>query len=402
VFSGRKLPLPGDTRNRLCAKDSSAVRRGLLLVLLCLAAFGALPAVASADSADPYVVFSFQDGWFYPQGVDVEYGFFCLSPGSFIVSCEGNPPFASKLDTFHAGQHTVTVTATDYEGRQTIATQTYTVVDITKPRVIWRTPSEGAAFEQGLLVTVDFTCEDDPGGLGIIDGGCGGDHPPGYPLDTSRLGTFAFTAFAADKQFNVTQETIHYSVVDTTPPTITLASPADGATYIVGQQVSASFSCDDGNGSGMHGCKGDLADGSQLDTTTVGAHTFTVTAYDRAGNVARTTHSYSVVYDFAGFGSPAAAYPTAASVKAGEAVPLKFSLHGAQGADIFAAGSPGWTPCGALDSPTAADGGLSYNASTNRYTFLAATAKAWAGTCRDLVATFRDGTTHRARFTFTK
>jgi len=384
------------------AKDSSAVRRCLLLVLLSLAAFAALPAVASADSADPYVVFSFQDGWFYPQGVDVDYGFFCFSPGSFIVSCEGNPPFESKLDTFHAGQHTVSVTATDYDGRQTTATQTYTVIDITKPHVIWRTPSEGATFEQDSRVTVDFACEDDPGGLGIIDGGCGGDHPPGYPLDTSRLGTFAFTAFAADKQFNVTQETIHYSVVDTTPPTITLASPADGATYIVGQQASASFFCDDGNGSGMNGCKGDLPGGSQLDTTTVGAHTFTVTAYDRAGNVARTTRRYSVVYDFGGFGSPAAAYPTAASVKAGEAVPLKFSLHGDQGTDILAAGSPGWTPCGAPDSPTAAGGSLSYNASSERYTFLAATAKAWTGTCRDLVATFRDGTTHRARFTFTK
>jgi len=109
-----------------------------------------------------------------------------------------------------------------------------------------------------------------------------------------------------------------------------------------------------------------------------------------------------VVYDFGGFGSPAAAYPTPASVKAGEAVPLKFSLHGNQGTDIFAAGSPGWAPCGALDSSTAAGGSLSYNASTNRYTFLAATAKGWAGTCRDLVATFRDGTTHRARFNFTK
>jgi hypothetical protein len=383
-------------------KDSSAVRRCLFLVLLSLAAFAALPAVASADSADPYVVFSFQNGWFYPQGVDVDYGFFCFSPSSFIVSCEGNPPFESKLDTFHAGQHTVSVTATDYEGRQTTATQTYTVVDITKPHVIWRTPSEGATFEQGSLVTVDFACEDDPGGLGIIDGGCGGDHPPGYPLDTSRLGTFAFAAFAADKQFNVTEETIHYSVVDTKPPTITLASPADGATYIVGQQASASFSCDDHNGSGMNGCKGDLPGGSQLDTTTVGAHTFTVTAYDRAGNVARTTHGYSVIYDFGGFGSPAAAYPTAASFKAGEAVPLKFSLHGDQGTDILAPSSPSWTPCGAPDSSTAAGGSLSYNASTERYTFLAATAKTWTGTCRDLVATFRDGTTHRARFTFTK
>jgi hypothetical protein len=396
-----RLPLSGDTRGRERTKDASAVRRGLLLVLLSCT-FLALPAAASADSADPYVVFSFQDGWFYPQGVDVDYGFFCGSPGSFIVSCEGTPPFGSKLDTFHAGQHTVSVTATDYEGRQTTATQTYTVIDITKPRVIWRTPSDGASFEVGSSVMIDYSCEDDPGGLGILDGGCGGDRPPGYPLDTSRLGTFAFTAYAVDKQLNVTQEMIHYAIVDTTPPAIHLASPDDGATYVVGQQESASFWCDDGNGSGVNGCKGDLPNGAQLDTSTVGAHTFTVTAYDRAGNVGRTTHSYSVVYDFAGFASPAAAYPTAVSVKAGEVIPLKFSLHGNQGTNIFAAGSPGWMPCGALDGSSAAGGTLSYNSSADRYTFLAGTAKAWAGTCRDLVVTFRDGTTRRARFTFTK
>jgi len=377
------------------------VRRGLLLLVLSFA-FLALPTAASADSADPYVVFSFQDNWFYPQGANVDYGFFCLSPVSFIVSCEGDPPFGSKLDTFHAGQHTVSVTATDYDGRQTTATQAYTVIDITKPHIVWRTPSDGATYEQGSNVTVDFGCEDDPGGLGIMDGACGGDLPPGYPLDTSRLGTFSFHAYAFDKQLNRAEETIHYSVVDTKPPTIQLLSPDEGATYVLGQQASASFWCDDGNGSGLNGCKGDLPNGTQLDTSTVGTHTFSVTAYDRAGNVGSTTHTYSVVYDFAGFGSPAAAYPTATSVKAGEAVPLKFSLHGDQGTDIFGAGSPGWMPCGALDGPTAATGTLSYNGSADRYTFLAATPKSWAGSCRDAVVTLRDGTTHRARFSFSK
>jgi hypothetical protein len=373
-----------------------------VLAVLAFAAFAALPAAASAGSADPYVVFSFQDGWFYPQGADVAYGFVCLSPDSFIVSCEGTPPFGSKLDTFHAGQHTVSVTATDFEGRQTTATQTYTVIDITKPHVVWRTPSDGATFEQGSYVTVDFTCEDDPGGLGIVDGGCGGDHPPGYPLDTSRLGTFSFHAYAVDEAFNVTEETIHYSIVDTRPPAIHLSSPDEGATYVLGQQAAASFWCDDGYGSGLSSCKGDVADGAALDTSTIGARTFTVAASDRAGNTASATHGYSVVYDFAGFAAPAAAYPTAVAVKAGEPVPLKFSLHGNQGADILAAGSPGWIPCGAFDGPTPADGTLSYNSSSDRYTFLAGTTKAWAGTCRDLVVTLRDGTTHRARFTFTK
>jgi hypothetical protein len=89
-------------------------------------------------------------------------------------------------------------------------------------------------------------------------------------------------------------------------------------------------------------------------------------------------------------------------MKAGAAVPLKFSLHGDQGSDIFSAGSPGWIPCGALDGPTPADGSLSYNASADRYIYLATTSKSWAGTCRDLVVTLRDGATHRARFSFTK
>ena len=42
------------------------------------------------------------------------------------------------------------------------------------------------------------------------------------------------------------------------------------------------------------------------------------------------------------------------------------------------------------------------NGSNDRYTFLAATSKTWVGTCRDLVVTLRDGTIHRARFTFGK
>ena len=34
-----------------------------------------------------------------------------------------------------------------------------------------------------------------------------------------------------------------YSVVDRTPPTITVASPAQGAVYLLGETVAASYSC---------------------------------------------------------------------------------------------------------------------------------------------------------------
>jgi hypothetical protein len=133
------------------------------------------------------------------------------------------------------------------------------------------TPSDGATFAQGSYVTVDFTCDDDPGGLGIIDGGCAvttlpisAGHEPARDLLVSRVCGF-------DQAFNVTEETIRYSIVDTRPPAIHLISPDDGATYVVGQQAAASFWCDDGNGSGLSTCKGDLPNGAALDTSTVGA-----------------------------------------------------------------------------------------------------------------------------------
>jgi hypothetical protein len=110
-----------------------------------------------------------------------------------------------------------------------------------------------------------------------------------------------------------------------------------------------------------------------------------------------------VIYDFSGFFPPVAAFSTVNPVKAGEGVPLKFSLHGNRGSDVLAAGLPTWTPC---DSPsgssTPAAGTLSYTASLDRYTFHATMSKSWVGTCGDLTITLRDGTVHQARFTFGK
>jgi hypothetical protein len=376
--------------------------RGFLVAALAAVALAGLPAAAYAGEGDPIVYMSVETGSsYYPQGYDVTFGFLCVSPVSAIVSCEGSQPFGSKLDTFQAGDHTVWVTATDYEGRQTTASASYYVIDITKPHVIFTTPSEGATYEQGSRVTADYACADNPGGIGLYEGYCFGSVRVGAPIDTSQSGTFSFEVTTLDKRNNLDQETIHYSVADRTPPTISFSAP-NGFAYTLGDLVFASYSCDDFPGSGISACKGDVPNGAPIDTSTVGTHTFAVTAYDRAGNVARRTQTYSVLYDFYGFASPAFAYPTQNVMKAGENVPLKFSLHGDQGSNIFAAGSPAWAPCGAVDQPTPAGGTLSYNASTDRYTFLAASSKSWVGTCYELSMTLNDGTTHRARFYFTK
>lgn len=98
-------------------------------------------------------------------------------------------------------------------------------------------------------------------------------------------------------------------------------------------------------------------------------------------------------------------------VKAGQAIPVKFSLGGYQGLNIFAAGFPSSTIRGCdvglaaddvEETVTAVGNSLTYDATTDRYTYVWKTAKAWANTCRTLTVTFRDGTTKRAEFDFRK
>jgi hypothetical protein len=85
--------------------------------------------------------------------------------------------------------------------------------------------------------------------------------------------------------------------IDTTPPTITLNTPAEGAQYPQGAHVLASYACnDDALGSGIATCSGDVPNGSPIDTSTVGSFSFTVNGSDNNGNAATpVTHHYSIV-----------------------------------------------------------------------------------------------------------
>ena len=115
------------------------------------------------------------------------------------------------------------------------------------------------------------------------------------------------------------------------------------------------------------------------------------------------------LYPFTGFFAPVANLPVFNQVKVGQAIPVKFSLQGNQGLAIFAPGYPksAQIACNsdALVSgiePTVTAGGssLSYNATTDQYTYVWKTDQAWAKTCRQLVLELQDGSLHRANFTF--
>jgi hypothetical protein len=116
-------------------------------------------------------------------------------------------------------------------------------------------------------------------------------------------------------------------------------------------------------------------------------------------------------YPFTGFFSPVDNPPAFNALKAGAAVPVKFSLGGDLGLDIFVPGYPVSRPvaCDASSPPdpgeeTTAAGSstMRYDALSGQYIYTWKTQKSWANTCRMFSFQLTDGSVHTALFRFTK
>jgi hypothetical protein len=115
-------------------------------------------------------------------------------------------------------------------------------------------------------------------------------------------------------------------------------------------------------------------------------------------------------YTFTGFFAPVdmAALNV---VKAGRAIPIKFSLGGDYGLDIMTSGYPA-SALVACDSSlpldnveetvSAGSSSLSYDPDSDQYTYVWKTNKTWANSCRILTVMLDDGSVHQASFNFTR
>ncbi len=115
------------------------------------------------------------------------------------------------------------------------------------------------------------------------------------------------------------------------------------------------------------------------------------------------------VFEFSGFFAPVDNPPTFNAVKAGRAIPVKFSLNGDQGLDIFEAGYPksqevdceDAAPSSTVDETvTAGNSSLSYDAVADQYIYVWKTEAGWKGTCRILRVRLSDGQEQTALFKF--
>jgi uncharacterized repeat protein (TIGR01451 family) len=115
------------------------------------------------------------------------------------------------------------------------------------------------------------------------------------------------------------------------------------------------------------------------------------------------------IYNWSGFFSPTQNPPVVNSTKAGSQVPLKFSLGGNFGTNVFASGFPQQQP---VDCTTLIPNGspaiipptgftLNFNIGSSQYNFNWKSDPAWAGTCRLISLELNDGSApHAAYFQF--
>ena len=243
------------------------------------------------------------EGAVYSQGQSVAASFSCTEgaggPGLAAGSegCSGPVANGAAIDTSTAGEHKFTVTATSQDGLTASKTVTYTVA--AAPTVSITTPAEGATYSQGQVVDAAYSCTEGAGGPGLKPGseGCSGPVANGAAIDTSTAGEHEFTVTATSQDGLTASKTVTYTVA--AAPTVSIATPAEGAKYTHGQSVDAAYSCSEAaGGPGLkpanEGCSGPVANGAAIDTSATGEHEFTVTATSQDGLTASKTVTYTV------------------------------------------------------------------------------------------------------------
>ena len=332
--------------------------------------------------------------------------FVCADALSGIASCAADHTVGTE-----GRDQSVVGTARDRAGNTESATVDGINVDLSAPHAPAVTPDRAPDYPGGGgwyadEVVVTFAAAGDPD-LANGDAGSGVD-PATVPADAvfGTSGSHMASGTVRDRAGNESAPGSLAVQVDADAPSVALECPS--TPLILGSPGTANWTAADAESGLATPVSGSVA----LDTSSVGTKSASApAAEDNVGHVAGAVCLYTVVFDFRGFFRPVDNPPTLNVVKAGSGVPVKFSLVGDQGLDVFAAGYPvshgvdcnTSAPVDTVEQTVAAGGSsLSYDAVADQYVYVWKSDKAWAGTCRRLDVTLIDGTRHVAHFKFTR
>ena len=352
------------------------------------------PTISAVATTDPNAA-----GWY---NSDVTVHFACADSLSGVTSC----PIDETLSSEGSAVASTAQTITDLAGNSSDASNVVTVkIDKTAPTInaaATTQPNANGWYKSD--VTVRFTCADALSGVTSC--------PVDQVLSSEGAAVASTAQTISDLAGNSSAASNVVTVqIDKTAPVVTVTGMSNNASYTLGSVPAAGCSTTDAL-SGVAtqatlSVTGGNADGTGSFTATCSGAT------DNAGNNGSASVTYRVAYNWTGFFQPVDNLPVVNTVNAGQAIPVKFSLGGNYGLNIFASGYPAsqQVSCGGGDggstSPieetvTAGNSSLQYDPGTQRYIYVWKTDKAWAGTCRQLIVRLIDGTDHIALFSFNR
>jgi hypothetical protein len=182
----------------------------------------------------------------------------------------------------------VTGSCQDRAGNSASATSSNIRIDRTAPTVAGsRTPDPNPNGWNNTNVTATFAGTDSLSGSGLAS--CTA--PQTLSAEGQGLSAAGTCTDAAGN--TSPPATVGGINIDKTAPSVSIATPPNGASYSSGAPVSASYSCSD-SVSGTASCVGTVPDGAPVDTGGGGSKSFAVNASDNAGNSASASTSYTV------------------------------------------------------------------------------------------------------------
>lgn len=195
----------------------------------------------------------------------------CTSPITFLADGAGQSATGSCLDL---------------AGNSGTGLSSGISIDRTPPgAVASASPAPNANGWNNSDVTVSFSGTDSLTGSGIA--GCAAD------AVLVGVGLQSASGTCSDVAGNVSPSATGSANIDRAAPTISFVKPTDGSGFVQGALAAASYSCADDR-SGVQTCVGSAANGANIDTGSVGSHTFTINATDAADNGSTATVTYDV------------------------------------------------------------------------------------------------------------
>jgi hypothetical protein len=253
----------------------------------------------SADTTKP-VTTSSADGAWHTGAVTVT-----LSPtdsgGSGLLHTKyrvdgGDWKFGTTVNVSGDGTHTVQYYSVDYAGNVESAHNAQVKIDGTAPVT---TSSADSAWHTG-AVTVTLTPTDAVSGVAQskyrVDAGA---WQTGTSFTVTTDGDHTIDFYSVDAAGNQETTKSAHVKIDATQPEVTLLVPQDGAKYPQGAGVGCDWTRSDAtSGVASEVAKIDgvvVAKGDPIGAVAEGAHTFSLTVTDVAGNVRTVTVDYDVV-----------------------------------------------------------------------------------------------------------